>query len=139
MRTNTLVVLIAIAMLGGSSMAMAKGGGGGSGGSGISHGMSHGHFFHRFHRFPRNPVFFGDGWGWGWGPYSGDGANTTVFVQQSVPRFPAADLTGSTPATRVTGMRKHSRCPPQGRNGASPGRELPLNLSACNGASVGAN
>jgi|SRR5215467_5216091 hypothetical protein len=99
MRTNTLVVLIAIAMLGGSSMAMAKGGGGGSGGSGISHGMSHGHFFHRFHRFPRNPVFFGDGWGWGWGPYSGDGANTTVFVQQSVPRFPVAGVTSSVAAT----------------------------------------
>jgi hypothetical protein len=99
MRTNTLVVLIAVAMLGGSSIAMAKGGGGGSGGSGMSHGSGHGHFGHHFQRFLRNQVFFGDGWGWAWGPYSGDGANTTVLVQQTVPRFPAADLTGSTPAT----------------------------------------
>jgi len=98
MRTNTLVALIAVALVGGSSIAMAKGGGSGSGG-GMGMGMGHGHFGHHFHRFLRNQVFFGDGWGWGWGPYSGDAANTTVFVQQSVPRFPAANLTGSTPAT----------------------------------------
>ena len=42
-------------------------------------------------------AFFGDGWGWA--PYSGEGGNTTVFVQQSVPRFPVADVTGSTPAS----------------------------------------
>jgi hypothetical protein len=92
MRTNTLVVLIAVAMLGGSSIAMAKGSGGGSGRSGMSHGSGHGHFGHHFQRFLRYQVFFGDGWGWAWGPYSGDGANTTVLVQQNVPRFPAADL-----------------------------------------------
>src|SRR5262249_5232552 len=101
----------AIALVGGSSI---KGGGGGGG---MGHGgISHGHFGHHFHRFLRNQVFFGDGWG----PYSGDGANTTVFVQQSVPRFPAADLTGSTPAIRVTGMRKHARCaPPRAERGQS--------------------
>jgi hypothetical protein len=95
MRTNTLVTLIAVALIGGSSIAMAKGGGGG--GSMGHGGISHGHFGHHFHRFLRNQVFFGDGWGWG--PYSGDGANTTVFVQQSVPRFPVAGATSSVAAT----------------------------------------
>jgi hypothetical protein len=85
MRTNTLVALIAVAIIGGSSVAMARGGGSGGSGHGVSHGaMNHGHFF-------------GDGWGWA--PYSGEGGNTTVFVQQSVPRFPVADVTGSTPAS----------------------------------------
>jgi hypothetical protein len=84
MRTNTLVALIAVAIIGGSSLAMARGGSGGGGGggwSGMSHGshgaVNRGHFVGR--RFLRNQVFFGDGWGWGWAPYH--------FVQQSVPRF----------------------------------------------------
>ena len=65
-------------------------------GHGGSHGaVNRGHFVGR--RFLRNQVFFGDGWGWA--PYSGEGGNTTVFVQQSVPRFPVADVTGSTPAS----------------------------------------
>ena len=103
MRTNTLVALIAVAIIGGSSLAMARGGsdgGGGGGWSGMSHGshgaVNRGHFVGR--RFLRNQVFFGDGWGWGWAPYSGEGGNTTIFVQQSVPRFPVADVTSSTPA-----------------------------------------
>ena len=40
MRTNTLVALIADAIIGGSSLAMARGGSGGGGGGGWS-GMSH--------------------------------------------------------------------------------------------------
>jgi hypothetical protein len=53
MRTNTLVVLIAIATLGVSSAAMARGSGGGGGGKGWPGG---GHFGHNQfdHRFLRN-------------------------------------------------------------------------------------
>jgi hypothetical protein len=86
MRCKTLVVLIALAVFGTGSTALAKGGGGKSGG-----GM-HGHFAHHHfhHRFPRNSFFFGDGFGWGWGgPYYGDGngSNTTVVVfPQAIPR-----------------------------------------------------
>ena len=59
MRTNTLVLLIAAAIVGGSSIATAHGvgGGGGKGGS----GMSHGHFGHHFFRnhFLRNQALLG--------------------------------------------------------------------------------
>jgi hypothetical protein len=104
MRTKTLVVLIAIAILGVSSAAMAKGsGGGGGGGKGWSGGghFGHNHFGHnRFdRRFLRNQ-FFLNGWGWDWGlaPYdnSGYGGNTTVVA------FPVATpqvANGSVPAT----------------------------------------
>ena len=63
MQIKALVVLSAVAILGVSSTAMARGSGGG-------HGMSmhgHGHFDHRFrffNRFNRNPFLFGSSWGW---------------------------------------------------------------------------
>ena len=105
MRTNAVVVLIAIAMLGVSSIAMAKGGGAGGGHGGVGRaGINHAHFGphfqvgRRFQRFPRNQLFLGGGWGWDWG-YPGYGGNTSVLVtQQAVPAFPAADLTGSVAA-----------------------------------------
>ena len=58
MQIKALVVLSAVAILGVSSTAMARGSGGG-------HAMSmhgHGHFDHRFrffNRFNRNPFLFG--------------------------------------------------------------------------------
>lgn len=131
MRTNTLVVLIAVAMLGGSSIAMAKGGGGGSGGSGMSHGSGHGHFGHHFQRFLRNQVFFGDGWGWAWGPYSGDGAKYNRFSPAN-----CAPLSRGRPNWLNSRYAVSLECGNihrallEGRNGAGPGRELPLNLSA---------
>ena len=101
MRSKTLVVLGAVAILGASATAMAKGGGGMHGGM---HGMhGHGHFAHHFHnfRFGRNPFFlsgFGWGdWGFGGGPYnnSGGGSNTVVVVfpqaiPQAAPAIPRA-------------------------------------------------
>jgi hypothetical protein len=93
MRSKTLIVLSAIAILGGSATAMAKGGGGMHGGM---HGMhGHGHFDHRFaRRFFNRGLFNSFGWGgdWGWGGYgnSGYGGNTTVVA------FPQATPTGVT-------------------------------------------
>jgi len=94
MPSKALVVLIALAMITTSSVAMARGGGGG-----MSHGghSGHGaHFKHRFlnHRFLNNQAFFG---GWGWG-YGGSGyENTTVLAfPQAAPHV--ADVTGSTRA-----------------------------------------
>jgi hypothetical protein len=89
MQSKTLVVLSAVAILGLSSSAIAKGGGGGGGGGkgGWSHGgmRGHGHFDHgQFrNRFLRNQFLFGGGWGWGSGPWPYDnsgGGNTTVVV-----------------------------------------------------------
>ena len=103
MRSKTLVVLGAVAILGASATAMAKGGGG-------MHGMhGHGHFAHHFHnfRFGRNPFFlsgFGWGdWGFGGGPYNNSGgrSNTVVVVfpqaiPQAAPAIPqAAHVTSS--------------------------------------------
>jgi hypothetical protein len=107
MRANTLVVLIAIPILGVSSTAMAHGSGGGGGGggkgwSGGGHfGRSHfarSHFAHNQfdHRFLRNRVFLnGWGWGWGWPPYdySGSGNTTVIAFPQAIPQ--AANVTGS--------------------------------------------
>jgi hypothetical protein len=96
MRSNILVLVVAIAVAGISSHAMARGGSSGGSGSGKSSG-THVHFGHHFqrnfgHHFQRNQVFFGDGWGWG--PYSGYGGDTTVLVSQQ-PNFPAVGVTGS--------------------------------------------
>src|SRR5690348_3195871 len=104
MRSKTLVVLSAVAILGTSSTAMARGAGGGWSHGGMSmHG--HGHFDHRHfdHRFPfvnrfnKNPLFLsGWGWGdWGWGyGGSGYGGNTTVVAfPQAISQ--AANVTGS--------------------------------------------
>jgi hypothetical protein len=97
MRSKTLVVVIAFAVMGVSSTAMAKGSGGGGGGAGGKGGSAvghfgHGHFGNHIH-FRRNQAFLG-GWGWGgWGPY-GEGNNTTVVAfPQATPR--AAEVTGS--------------------------------------------
>lgn len=102
MRTNTLVVLIAIAVLGVGSGAMARGtGGGGKGWSGGGH-FGHSRFGHNQfdHRFRRNQVLLnGWGWDWGWGPYdsSGYGNTTVVAFPQATPQ--AANATGSIAAT----------------------------------------
>ena len=97
MQSKTLVVLTAVAILGVSSTAIARGGSGGM----AMHG--HGHFVHNFHfkrnfvhnfRF-RNPIFL-SGWGdWGLGPYDySGGSNTTVIVfPEAIPQ--AAYVTGS--------------------------------------------
>ena len=98
MRTNTLVVLIAIAIVGVSSTAMAHGvgGGGGKGGPGRGH-FGHSPFGHRFlnnrfvnNRFFNNRLFFmgwGGGWGGGWPYDSGGYTNTTVAVfPQAIPQ-----------------------------------------------------
>jgi hypothetical protein len=93
---SKLVVLCAVAILGLSSPAVAKGGGGGGGKGGSSHGgmHGHGHFDHgQFrNRFLRNQFLFGGGWGWGgWGswPYDNSGGtNTTVvFFPQAKPQM----------------------------------------------------
>jgi hypothetical protein len=131
MRTNTLVVLIGVAIIGGSSIALARSGGGG-GGSGMGHGagmghgsgIGHGHFGRRFFpRFLRNQVFFGDGWGWGWSP--GYGGDTNVLVQQSVPRFSAADVTASNPVTRCRWNAETFNVP------SSAGGKRPVEVVSC--------
>jgi hypothetical protein len=97
-----IITSMAVAALGVSSPAFARGGGMAmhAGGSGMAmHG--HGHFDHRrfdrrFHfarRFNRN--LFLSGWGWGgWGGYgdSGYGNTTVVAFPQAVPKV----ATGST-------------------------------------------
>jgi len=98
MRTNTLVVLIAIAILGGNSIAMARSGGRMS----VGHSGHMGHFNHQFLRnhFLRNQAVLGGwGWGWDWGwPYGDSGySNTTVVFPQATPQ--AAGITASTTAT----------------------------------------
>jgi hypothetical protein len=95
MRSKILVVLIAVAVMGVSSAAIARSGGG-KGGSG-GH-VGHAHFGHRF---LRNQFLVG-GWGWGgdWGwPYGESGySNTNVVVYpQATPQI--ADVTGSAAAT----------------------------------------
>ena len=100
MRSKILVVLIAVAVMGVSWTAMARGGGGGGGGkggSGVSH--FHGRFDNHFLRnhFLRNQAVLG-GWGWdgGWGYGYGDngyGNTTVVAFPQATPQ--AANVTGS--------------------------------------------
>ena len=107
MPSKTLVVLMAVAIVGVSSTAMAKGGGGGGGKGGSSHGgmamHGHGHFDHRqfdhrfrfVNRFNRN-LFLG-GWGSDWGLGGGYGDNgygntTVVAFPQATPQT----VTGST-------------------------------------------
>ena len=103
MQSKTLIVLIAAAIMGASSTAMAKGGGGGGGGKGMGHfhGHFHNHFHNHFHfgnRFLRNQGLLNDwswGGGWGWGGYGDNGyGNTTVVAfPQATPQ--AANVTGS--------------------------------------------
>jgi lipoprotein NlpI len=107
---KTLIVLIAVAMIGVTSTAIAGGGGGGggkggSGGGHFVHGI-HGQFVHgQFgrglfrHHFQRNQFFyvFGDDWGWDWSPYGEYGYDNTAAVASphaASPRFPA-DVTGA--------------------------------------------
>ena len=96
MRSKILVVLIAVAVMGVSSTAMAKGGGGKDGSGGH---VGHAHFGHAHfdHRFRRNQFLLG-GWGWDWGLGSGYGDNgygntTVVAFPQATPQ--AAGVTGS--------------------------------------------
>jgi hypothetical protein len=106
MQSKTLVVLSAVAILGASSTAIAKGAGGGGGWlHGVSHG--HGHFDHhvRFvNRFNRellnrgllnNVNGWGWGWGgdWGWGAYGNSGYGNTTVV--SFPQATPVGVTGS--------------------------------------------
>ena len=98
MQSKILIVLVAAAIAGVSSTAIAKGGGGGGGGKGGGVGHFHGRFDNHFlrNRFLRNQNVLGDWWGWGWGwPYSDNGGgNSTVLVfPQAKPQ--AADVTGS--------------------------------------------
>src|SRR5262249_5186258 len=101
-----IITLTAVAALGVSSAAFARGGGmamhaGGSGMAMHGHGHFVRHFDHRFrffNRFNRNPFLFVGGWGWDLclGGY-GEGNNTTIVVSQPpVSRFPVAGVTGST-------------------------------------------
>jgi hypothetical protein len=94
MRSKSLVVLIAVAVMGVSWTAMAKGGGGG-GGSMAMHSHGHGHFVHHSRR---NPVFLG-GWGWGWPYYDSGYGNNTVVVAYPQATPQAANVTGSIAAT----------------------------------------
>jgi hypothetical protein len=97
MPSKALVALIALAMIGASSVAMARGGGGGmSGGSHSGHGhVAHFHHFH--HRFQNNQALFGGlGWGWGYGD-SGYGNTTVLAYPQATPQ--TADITGAVRAT----------------------------------------
>ena len=93
MQSKNLIALIAAAIVGVSSTAMAgKGGGGG-------HGMMGHHFNHHFpnfrNHFLRNQAFFPWGWGWDWGLGGyGDNGNTTVVNFPSA--IPGAAVTGST-------------------------------------------
>ena len=98
MRSKILVVLIAVALMGVSSSAMARGGGGwgGKGGSGVAH--FHGRFDNHFLRnhflrnhFLRNQAALG-GWGSGYGD-NGYGNTTVVAFPQATPQ--AANVTGS--------------------------------------------
>ena len=92
MQSKTLVVLSAVAILGVSSTAMAKGGGS-MGMHGHGHMGHHRHMGHH-HHFPNNPFLFG-GWDWGLGGYgdSGYGNTTVVAVPQATPQ--PAEVTGS--------------------------------------------
>ena len=90
---SRIITLTAVAVLGVSSAAFARGGGGGGGG--WSHGgmamHGRGHFDNRFVKnlFLRNQALLGGwGWGWDWGwPYSDSGgSNTTVVFPQATPR-----------------------------------------------------
>jgi hypothetical protein len=88
MRSKTLIVLGAVAILGASSAAMAKSGGG-MHMHGHGHHFVHHHFVHSF-RF-RNPLFLsGWGWGgdWGWGGYGNSGGGNTIVVvfPQAIPQ-----------------------------------------------------
>jgi hypothetical protein len=104
MQSKTLVVLSAVAIIGASSTAIAKGAGGGGD---WLHGVSHGQFGHhvRFvNRFNRgllnrgllnNVNGWGWGWGgdWGWGPYGNSGYGNTTVV--SFPQATPVGVTGS--------------------------------------------
>jgi hypothetical protein len=101
MQSKKLSLLVAAAIVGVSSTAIAKGGGaGGKGGSGHFHGRFDNRFLrNQFLRnqFLRNQAILG-GWGLGWDWGAGYGGGTNVLVsQQSVPAFPAAAVTGSLP------------------------------------------
>jgi hypothetical protein len=105
MCSKVLAVLSAVAVLGVSSTAMAKGGGGSHGGM-FMHG--HGHFDHRFARRLFNRGLFnninGWGWGgdWGWGGY-GDNGNRQHYGR-SFSASKAAVPAGKAPGSRRDGL-----------------------------------
>src|SRR5262249_15965872 len=120
MPSKALVVLIALAMISTSSVAMARGGGGG-----MSHGGHSGPgapFNPRFLHppFRNNQAFFGGG---GWG-YGGSGyENTTVLAfPQAAPQV--ADVTGSTRAAPCHWNEDTFTVP------ANQGRQLPVKPGA---------
>ena len=86
MPNKSLVILMAIAALGVSSAATARG----IGGSGGGHSRHAGHFAHQFQR---NQVLLG-GWGWG-GPYGEGGYSNNTIVTAYPQPLSAADVTGS--------------------------------------------
>jgi hypothetical protein len=90
MQSKTLVVLSAVAILGVSSTAMARGAAMHAGGSGMA---MHGHR-HFIHHFQRNQVLLG-GWGWGWPYYDSGYGNNTVVVAYPQATPQAANVTGS--------------------------------------------
>jgi len=96
MQSKTLIALIAAAIVGISSAAIA-GGHVGMGGHGMmGHHFNH-HFPHFRNHFLRNQAFFGNGWGWGWdwglGGYGNNGNTTVVNFPSAIP---GAAVIGST-------------------------------------------
>ena len=91
MPNKSFVILMAIAALGLSSAALARGGG--SGGSGGGHSGHAGHAGHFAHPFQRNQILLG-GWGWG-GPYGEGGYSNNTFVAAYPQPLSAAEATGS--------------------------------------------
>jgi hypothetical protein len=127
MPSKALVALIALAMIGASPAAMARGGGssGGSGGKSVgSHSGHMSHFHHPFHhRFLNNQAFFG---GLGWGCcYDGSGyGNTTVVAfPQATPQ--SADVTGAVRAASCHWTEDTFTVP------ASAGGTRPISVASC--------
>ena len=91
------------------------------------------------HRFLRNRLFLnGWGWGdWGWGPYDNSGSGNTTVVAFPLATPQVANRLSCRYAVSLECGNIH-RALVNGRNRASPGRELPLNLSAWSGAGMGA-
>jgi hypothetical protein len=111
MRSKIFVVLIAVAVMGTGSAAMARGGGGGGGGGG-GKGGSGGHFGpaqvgqHQFNRFERsNQVIGGWGWGlgaWGWTYSEGSYSNMNCISRNSETFTVPSSAGGSRPVQLVT-------------------------------------
>jgi hypothetical protein len=135
MRSKILPVLIAVAIFGINSTAMARGGGGGGMHGGMfMHGHSHfGNHFHfvnhfnrnLFNRFNGNPFLLG-GWGWDWGLGGGYGdsgyGNTTVVA---FPQATPQQATGSISAGPCHWNRETFNVP------SSEGGKRPIEVVSC--------